>query len=313
MACRKSTPEAVRTYRSALLESLRCPECRAALRAKGRGFACVRNARHVFRFRNGYVTFAKPGSGKYDDLARAQRYAAVIGFGYQTQHFGGEEPVYRTVSSLVAEALAGLPTGRQPIIVDCGCGVGRVAADCAALAPGGFVTAIDASGHMLEVASRIVLGTEAVIVPDLERPAKEQYRPEDDGFGRLKIRGRGATNVLFARADAENVPVKTGTVDIALSINVVDRLPHGPAKAIRECYRILRPGGRFIMVDPFNWTASRWWRRYPDAESIVKLVNKTGFRVNTWFDQLPYRESRDARGFVHEFRMTVVSAKKPRG
>ena len=179
---------------------LRCPVCQAAMRARGRGFVCTGRNRHRFPGQGGYVTFAKPDPGKYQ-RQRAQRYAAIQAFGYQTRHFGGQETVYRTVSSLVAECLASAPATERPVIVDCGCGVGRVAADCAVLAGGGFVIAIDASRDMLDMASRIVLGRGSVAVPSAEFPPDKQYRPEHHGLGKLRIPGRGATNVILGRAD----------------------------------------------------------------------------------------------------------------
>ena len=291
-----------------VLALLACPDCRAPLQRSGSGVACRGTEPHRFETEDGFLTFARPPQGKYG-ADYAARYAALWAFGYQTLHRGSDEPLYRAVSSLVAEALAardrsGVAAGRTertdapfgaPVIVDAGCGVGRVAADCAALAPDGAVIAIDGSPAMLELARRIVLGTEPVDVP---LPA--------DGFPALTIPARGRANASLLRADLEALPVAAAAADIALCVNTVDRLPHGPDRALAECARILRPGGRVVFTNPMNWADPDLWRRYPDAEALLRCFEEQGFTVESWFDDLPYREVMDARGAFEEFRTVVV-------
>jgi SAM-dependent methyltransferase len=285
-----------------VLALLACPECRAPLDRAGAGLACRGAASHRFEAENGLPTFARPPQGKYG-ADYAARYAALWAYGHQTLHRGSDEPLYRTVSSLVAEALAarlaaGSPETAPPVIVDAGCGVGRVAADCAALAPAGEVIAIDGSPAMLELAGKIVLGREPVEVP---LPA--------DGFPSLTIPPRGAVNVRLLRADLEALPVADAVADLALCVNTVDRLPHGPDRALAECARILRPGGRVIFTNPMNWIDPELWRRYPDSGAVLRCFEQAGFNVETWFDDLPYREVMDARGAFEEFRTLVVVGK----
>ena len=295
-----------------VLALLACPACRAPLEPSGTGVACRGPEPHRFETEDGFLTFARPPQGKYG-ADYAARYAALWAFGYQTLHRGSDEPLYRAVSSLVAEALAvrerdGLAAGRveaapapcgPPVIVDAGCGVGRVAADCAALAPDGDVVAIDGSPAMLGLARRIVLGTEPVNVP---LPA--------DGFPSLTIPARGRANVHLVRADLEALPIADATADLALCINTVDRLPHGPDRALAECARILRPGGRVLFTNPMNWTDPELWRRYPAAEALLGYFEEQGFTVETWFDDLHYREVMDARGAFEEFRTLVVAGRR---
>jgi ubiquinone/menaquinone biosynthesis C-methylase UbiE len=62
------------------------------------------------------------------------------------------------------------------------------------------------------------------------------------------IQSKGAQNVSFVQADAEALPFGDGEFDI-----VTCRIaPHHFAdirKAVREVARVLRPGGRFVLVD----------------------------------------------------------------
>lgn len=282
-----------------IIALLACPRCRAPLDPAADSAICRGPEPHRFDVEDGLLTFARPPQGKYDPHYAA-RYAALWAFGYQTLHLGGDEPLYRTVSSLVAEALATRPVGSPPpVIVDAGCGVGRTTADCAALAQGGDVLAVDGSSPMLDLARRIVLGTQPVDSPLLE-----------DGFPSLTIPARGLTNVHFLRGDLEALPIADSTADLALCVNTVDRLPHGPERALSECARILRPGGHLVFTDPMNWTDPNLWRRYPAPEALLSRFAQLGLTIETWFDDLPYREVIDARGSFEEFRTLVVLASK---
>ncbi len=291
-----------------VLDVLRCPRCHAGLTPAGDSLACAGPERHRFSERGGVLTLAEPPAGKYDP-AYAARYAALWAYGFETLNSGLDESLYRTVSSLVAESLAARAAAHAasdaaasvpPIIVDAGCGVGRTTADVARLAPAGWVLGLDGSPAMLELAARIVLGSGKVAVP----------LPED-GFGDLSITGRRTANAVLARADVEHLPLADAVADVVLSVNIVDRLPQGPEAAFREGLRVLRPGGHLVFTDPLNWTRPRLWRRFPDAESVIELLDDLGFTIECWFDRLPYREIIDARGSFEEFTTLVARARKP--
>lgn len=275
---------------------VRCPICRVSLAPRDDGFVCESGASHGVSQQNGILRFAEPSAGKYDP-AYAARYAALWAFGYQTLHSGLDEGLYRTVSSFLAEALVTVDR-REPLIVDAGCGVGRIVSDAAQLAPRGTVLAFDASLAMLEFARRVATGESIDI-------ALSGY-----GFPSLRIARPATPNVVLARADVEDLPLANACADIVLSVNIVDRLPRGPDAAFRECHRILRGGGTLIFTDPFNWTEPRLWQKYPDSASVLRLLEESGFAVETWFDDLFYREIVDGRGSFEEFRTLAVKAHK---
>jgi ubiquinone/menaquinone biosynthesis C-methylase UbiE len=54
--------------------------------------------------------------------------------------------------------------------------------------------------------------------------------------------------ISFAEADAEQLPFATGSFDMAVSRHLLWTLPH-PDTAIDEWVRVLRPGGRLIVVE----------------------------------------------------------------
>src|SRR5262249_45282032 len=55
-------------------------------------------------------------------------------------------------------------------------------------------------------------------------------------------------SVRFEEADAEQLPFSSDSFDLAISRHVLWTLPH-PEAAIDEWVRVLRPGGRLVVVD----------------------------------------------------------------
>ena len=280
---------------------LQCPHCGVALEGNVQELRCIQDERHAFRVEDDFLTFAPHlDPGKYVE-SYAQRYAFLWAYGYQTRHSGLNESLYRTVSSLVAECLsARTDPSESPFIVDAGCGVGRVTTDCATLAPTSMVLGLDGSYTMLDLARAIVSG-DAPVTKSLDA-----Y-----GFGTLTIAVPAKPNVFFAQADVEDLPLVDSCADLILSINIIDRLPGGPEKALRECYRVLRPGGWLIFTDPLNWTHVRHWKAFGTAEDVGQSIEKHGFNIVTWFDDLLYHEILDARGSLEIFRAMVVKAQRP--
>jgi len=109
-------------------------------------------------------------------------------------------------------ALAGLA---QPdwIVGDLGCGTGQTSA---ALAPFvARVVGVDSSAAMLQAAKRRL-----------------------QGFSTADLR----------RGELEDLPIDDGTLDLALLVLVLHHVPE-PAKALAETARVLKPGGRALIVD----------------------------------------------------------------
>ena len=110
------------------------------------------------------------------------------------------------------QALLGLLDDRWTV-GDLGCGTGHVSG---VLAPYvGSLIAVDGSEEMLRAAA-----------------------------GRLE----GVENVQFRRGELEALPVDTGTLDAAVMMLVLHYVPD-PARVLQEAARVLRPGGRLLLVD----------------------------------------------------------------
>ncbi|MFB3817245.1 MAG: methyltransferase domain-containing protein [Candidatus Methylomirabilales bacterium] len=113
-------------------------------------------------------------------------------------------------------ALGAIPEGAA--VLDLGCGAGFDAFIAAGLVgPGGRVHGVDLSPEMLGIA--------------------------EDG----RRRG-GLPQLRFQVADVEALPFGDGRFDVALSNGVLNLVPDKPA-ALREIFRVLRPGGRLQACD----------------------------------------------------------------
>ena len=99
------------------------------------------------------------------------------------------------------------------VIADLGCGTGQFVADIAPFV--GHVVGVDNSAAMLKTARR---------------------------------RTNSFTNVDLRAGELESLPIDAGTCDAAVMLLVLTYLPD-PAAALREAARILKPGGRLVIVD----------------------------------------------------------------
>jgi len=133
------------------------------------------------------------------------------------------------------------------IVGDLGCGTGQVSA---ALAP--FVArviAVDGSSAMLQAA---------------------------------KKRLRGIGNVELRRGELEGLPIDAGTLDAAMLMLVLHHVSE-PERAIAEMERVLKPGGRALIVDmlphdreSYRQQMGHVWLGF-DEESIGRLLTEAGF------------------------------------
>jgi ArsR family transcriptional regulator len=67
-------------------------------------------------------------------------------------------------------------------------------------------------------------------------------------FGSELARKHGIDNLEYRLGDIEDVPIRTGTVDLAFLSQALHHATH-PERAIGEAWRILKPGGRIAVLD----------------------------------------------------------------
>jgi SAM-dependent methyltransferase len=124
---------------------------------------------------------------------------------------------------IAADCAAALEAVSAPSILEVGPGPGHLAERLLALLPDARWTGVDIDGAMLDAARR---------------------RLERAGF---------AERSSFLEADVAAMPVGEGTVDLVVSSLSAHHWPD-PEAGFREIRRVLRPGGRALIVDlPAAW------------------------------------------------------------
>jgi ubiquinone/menaquinone biosynthesis C-methylase UbiE len=115
------------------------------------------------------------------------------------------------------EALKVARLAPEDVVVDLGCGTGLLALEAAPRV--GRVVAVDVSAAMLE---------------RLAMHAEEQ----------------GATRIEFVHGDMRRLPLPDQSVDVVVSCYAFHHLvDDGKELSAAEAYRVLRPGGRLVVVD----------------------------------------------------------------
>jgi demethylmenaquinone methyltransferase/2-methoxy-6-polyprenyl-1,4-benzoquinol methylase len=163
------------------------------------------------------------------------------------------------------------------VLLDACCGTADLAA--AALAAGARVVAVDVAPRMLAAAARRLRHPTprkpSVGTPPFPRPAQSSGRI----LGGLRRDGADDSpahpRALPVRADVRRLPVADGTVDavaVAFGLrNVVE-----PAEALAEFFRVLRPGGRLVVLE-FGRPSRLLLRWLYDLYSTAVLVPVGGW------------------------------------
>jgi ubiquinone/menaquinone biosynthesis C-methylase UbiE len=119
---------------------------------------------------------------------------------------------------------------------------------------------IDRDDRVLDVGCGTGFGTEGLLkhadtVHGLDQSTDQMERAWEK-FGK---HGR----VRFYRGDAERLPYKDDTFDVAWSSGSIEYWPN-PVEGLRELRRVTRPGGQVLVVGP-NYPSQRVFQQLADA------------------------------------------------
>lgn len=124
-------------------------------------------------------------------------------------------------------------------VLDCGCGPGGISVTLAALVPHGRVVGIDVEDGQL-------------------------------AMGRREAEQRGIVNVEFQHASVYALPFADATFDAVLAHAVVYHLAE-PMKALRELWRVLKPGGLIGLRDA-DFDGDVYFPAHEDVDRFWKLT-----------------------------------------
>jgi ArsR family transcriptional regulator len=102
-------------------------------------------------------------------------------------------------------------------------------------------------------------------------------------YGKELARKHGVKNLEYRKGDLEAVPIRDETVDLAFFSQALHHAPH-PERAAAEAHRILKPGGRIVVLDLLrhNQEEARelyadLWLGFTEVE-LGRFLRKAGFR-----------------------------------
>lgn len=178
--------------------------------------------------------------------------AAFVLLALAAAFFAGNS-IMRSFRSLdhVVLPMVDLLRGERDLVLDAGCGAGRTTVALRRILGDGHIVAVDRF--------------DADYIDDGGRQLLERN---------LRIAGL-ADRVRIEKADLAALPFDAATFDSAVSTNVFDHLGRQKEQALREIFRVLKPGGQFLMA---VWVPGVAMFAVANALSFF-LTSKEGWRA----------------------------------
>jgi ubiquinone/menaquinone biosynthesis C-methylase UbiE len=102
-------------------------------------------------------------------------------------------------------------------------------------------------------------------------------------YGRELALKHGVKNLEYRKGDLEEVPIREAAVDLAFFSQALHHAQH-PDRAVREAWRILKPGGRIVVLDLLRHTYEEarelyadLWLGFTEVE-VTRFLRQAGFK-----------------------------------
>src|SRR5271168_1238140 len=101
-------------------------------------------------------------------------------------------------------------------------------------------------------------------------------------YGRELARKHGVKKLEYRKGDIEEVPIRDATVDLAFFSQALHHAQH-PERAVAEAWRILKPGGRIVVLDLVQHRFAEARELYADVwlgfseVELESLLGEAGF------------------------------------
>jgi ArsR family transcriptional regulator len=102
-------------------------------------------------------------------------------------------------------------------------------------------------------------------------------------YGAALARKHRVKNLEYRQGDIENVPIRKASVDVAFFSQALHHARH-PQRAVAEAWRILKPGGRIVVLDLMRHTYEQarelyadLWLGFTEVE-VGRFLRQAGFR-----------------------------------
>jgi len=102
-------------------------------------------------------------------------------------------------------------------------------------------------------------------------------------YGRELARKHGVKNLEYRKGDLEEVPIRDATVDLAFFSQALHHAQH-PERAVAEAMRILKPGGRIVVLDLLRHSYEEarelyadLWLGFTEVE-VTRFLRQAGFK-----------------------------------
>jgi ubiquinone/menaquinone biosynthesis C-methylase UbiE len=167
-----------------------------------------------------------------------------------------------------------------------------------------------ASAHILDVGC----GTGKQLVADRSEWPGAVLVGVDRFRGMLRVARRRGHEIGWIQGDGARLPLASDQFDYATNQFSYQHIA-GRESFVHEMFRVLRPGGRFVMtnIDPWSMTGWSIYRYFPEAlerdrldflpaESFAALMREAGFtdvQIERW-ERTQFEVLRDFRAYVSQ-------------